>query len=131
MVDQPDDPVLLDAIAALLGGDVVKAIADPALSFRVRIAAHLLGGIARELRTADADDRAHLDALRAMVAGVPDQPDDVRAAILDAERALAAALKSAPLTDADYARFARGLRSIVGARVTTGNPRFDLSDRIE
>ena len=41
MQDAPDKRVLIEAIAKMLVTDVASAVADPALAFRVRIAAQL------------------------------------------------------------------------------------------
>lgn len=130
MLDAPDNDVLLDAIAAWLGQDVVGAIADPALSFRVRIAAHLLGGLAREVRTEHADDRAHLAELVAL--GAEDAPagasrDELRAAIRAAERGLAERIRAVGAgDDASTAALAAGLRRIAGRKARLGNPKFAL-----
>lgn len=136
MVDAPDKEPLLDALAAFLGRDVVGAIADPALAFRVRIAAHLVAGLARELRTEVADDRAHLEVLRRLGAGpqgapgsdagtLPVDPAAVKRAIREAERALAETIRTVPpADDVEFRRLAAGLRRIAARKALLGNPRF-------
>lgn len=68
-MDEPRKERLLDGVAAFLGKQVVPAIEDPALAFRVRIAAHLVGMVARECR-AEPEDPAEVERMTAaFVAG--------------------------------------------------------------
>jgi hypothetical protein len=134
MQDAPHKTVLLAAIARFLADDVLAALdtteANKALAFRVRIAAHTLGGIARETMGEDAVDASELEALT----GRPASPMTASArgqAILEARRAMVARIQD-PSTPAAELEQLRGiLRNIEGAKAVLGQPRFDLSDRIE
>lgn len=122
MQDAPDRDVLLDAVAGFLADDVVPAIADPALQFRVKIALHLLGGLAREGRAEDAADAEHLRLLDP-AATVPDGRAARRAAIRAAAEALARRIRTGEL-DGDLPAWADRLRAVALEKARTGNPRF-------
>jgi len=131
MQDRPDKEALLEAVAAFLATDVLPALPDRALSFRVRIAAHVLGGLAREVRGEEARDAAHLSALWKGLGrsqSLPAPGEATRAAIVDAEAALAALVRDAELDDATLAALRTAMRPILAAQVLVGNPRFDLRD---
>jgi hypothetical protein len=123
MQDAPDKRVLIEAIAKMLATDVASALSDPALAFRVRIAAHVLGGVSRELATEAQDDALHLETLRAL--GF-DGEGDAKGAIRQAERALATYIRDTPLTDAELVRLAGVLRELTARKVLVGNPKFTL-----
>jgi hypothetical protein len=123
MQDAPDKRVLLEAIAKMLATDVAGALSDPALAFRVRIAAHVLGGVSRELATEAQDDQLHLETLRAL--GF-DGEGDTRSAIRQAEQALATYIRDTPLTDAELTHLAAVLRELTARKVRVGNPKFVL-----
>lgn len=123
MQDPPDKTVLLGAIARFLASDVLPAVADPALGFRVRIAAHLVGMVARETSAEQAHDQAELDGLIAL--GMADSASGaagIRAAIADGRRRLADALRTGALTDQADAALVASLRD----RLAVGNPKFTL-----
>ena len=63
MQNLPDRDVLLQAVAGFLVQDVVPNLSDRGLAFRVRIAAHLVATLSRELQTEEADDAAQLRRL--------------------------------------------------------------------
>ena len=65
MQNLPDRDVLLQAVAGFLIKDVVPGLSDRGLAFRVRIAAHLVATLSRELQTEEADDAAQLARLSA------------------------------------------------------------------
>ena len=63
MQQRPDKTELLAAVARFLEREVKPAIKDPALAFRVLIAASLTGIVAGELQTEDAATAVELDRL--------------------------------------------------------------------
>ncbi len=63
MQQRPDKTELLAAVARFLEREVKPAIKDPALAFRVLIAANLTGIVAGELQTEDAATAVELDRL--------------------------------------------------------------------
>jgi hypothetical protein len=63
MQQRPDKTELLAAVARFLEREVKPAIKDPALAFRVLIAASLTGIVAGELMAEDAATAAELDRL--------------------------------------------------------------------
>src|SRR5262245_7045793 len=66
MQDLPEKSMLLEALAKFIDAQVRPEIRDPALAFRVRIAAHLAGVVAREIRAEDQHDLAELARLEAI-----------------------------------------------------------------
>lgn len=130
MTDAPDTTALLVAIARFLSDDVVRALPDPALAFRVRIAAHTLGGLAREVTSEARMDQAELAAL---TGGEPPRVDPAsrQAEIRDARAALVARIRDPATPAHELAQLRRVHLQLEGARAVLGQPRFDLSDRIE
>ncbi len=134
MQDRPDKTVLLQAVAELLGRDVLPAVTDKALAFRVRIAAHLLAGVAREVQDEPAADAAHLTALQTALGvqtNLPEAPEALRGAIRTAQATLCEHIRSAELSSEDQHHLRGLVRGPLGLRATTGNPRFSLAPEIE
>ena len=135
MQNLPDRNVLLQAVAGFLAKDVVAAIDDRGVAFRVRIAAHLVATVARELTGDEARDEAQVVRLAtALDATVPIglETRDERHQILRAlEIDLARRIRQ---TDPD-SDAALGLRRLVQedlkARLKVVNPRFDVSPDVE
>lgn len=130
MQDAPDKTVLLGAIAKFLAESVVPAIDDRALSFRVRIAAHTLGGLMREVHGEENLDASELAALTG------DDPIDMpasarKAAIRAARQAVVHQIRDPDTSETELAHLRAVLRNLEGAKAILGQPRFDLSDRIE
>jgi hypothetical protein len=67
MQQRPDKTELLAAVARFLEREVKPAIKDPALAFRVLIAASLTGIVAGELHAEDAATAAELERLAAIL----------------------------------------------------------------
>ncbi|MCA9567260.1 MAG: hypothetical protein KC656_05435 [Myxococcales bacterium] len=123
MQDEPGKERLLAEVARFLGSDVVGAITDPGLAFRVRVAAHLVGTVAREVATEQAADEAELADLVALGVAAPATGSRaVRAAIQEGRAALAARLREHGGDPASDAALVRSLR----ARLQVSNPRFAL-----
>lgn len=124
MQDHPRATTLLTEIARFLETRVRPAVDDRGVAFRLRIAEHLLGMVARELT----EGGAHLDAEAERLAGLLGQTAPVldRAAWLDARNAeLAAGLRAdaydSPTRDAIAAHLMQTLRETL----TITQPGFD------
>ncbi|MEZ4241613.1 MAG: DUF6285 domain-containing protein [Myxococcota bacterium] len=130
MQDPPATDQLLDALAAFLGRDVLPAVTDPALQFRVRIAAHLCAGLGREAASGCRATGRTSPRWPRSSPPRPPPPTTPRSpgAIRDTERALADHVRRAPLDDAAYAALAGALQAIAGQKVAVANPKFDRSD---
>jgi hypothetical protein len=131
MQARPDKTALLAALAQFLVTEVRPALDDPALRFRVLIAAHLAGGIAREVATEDDLDREQLSGLQALLGEMPDIPgrgDERREAILAAQRQLVARIRSG---EADFDLVSAHLQRVLAGTLTVSNPSFDLNPIIE
>jgi hypothetical protein len=125
--DRPDQPTLLDAVAAFLLSEVgPKLEADKALQFRVLIAANLAGIVAGELRTHDARLAAEVGRLKVLL----ERPDaTVDAASLAAlNRALVERIQSAPAQGAAFDTILEHLLTTAKETLAVTNPRFDLAD---
>lgn len=147
MQDLPEKSALLEAVARFLEQDLRPKVSDPALAFRVRIAAHLAELVSREVRAEAGGTERELDQLRQLLEdpglrasgprdatpeGAPGAPPDERAkATREAREALAARIRTASLDDAAFARLGAGLRQILGAKLAVSQPRFDLRLDIE
>ena len=135
MQDLPDRNVLLQAVAGFLHQDVVPQVADRALAFRLRIAAHLVATVARELLGEEAEDAAQLARLAALLEEAPPQAGggrDLRhAAIRGATDRLVERARSAD-PDSEQAQALRRLvQADLRAKLAVINPGFDLSADIE
>lgn len=131
MQDRPDKTTLLAAVATFLAEDVAGAVTDPGLAFRVKVAAHVLGGLAREVATEEVADDAELRALLGALGeeGTPPTGAEARrTGIAAARRRLATRLRDEPLEPERAAALLETLRALAGARARVGQPRFDLSD---
>ncbi len=148
MQDRPDLESMLAAVAHFLDKEAVPAATDPALSFRLRIAAHLVATAAREVHSEGSHDAwqlAELESLLAMDAPLvaSERRDRVarRQAIRALERVLVERIDAAhgggdgdddanlsPSLDA--AALADYLRGALRRRLAVANPRFDLSPNL-
>src|SRR4051812_30641733 len=81
MQDRPAKEVLLDAIASFLLTQVKPAISDPALGFRVLIAANLATVVASEIRSGDEQNAAERERLRALLPEVQGEVPALNAAL--------------------------------------------------
>ena len=127
MQDLPDKQTLLAGVARFLEGEVRPAVTDRGLAFRIRIAAHLLGVVAREVTHEEAHDRAELDALCALLGregSVPSGAGDRSDAIREAREALSGAIRAGEVSDGDAVA---GLLELLATKLSVSNPRFDLT----
>src|SRR5262245_39341989 len=101
MQDLPEKSQLLDALAKFIDTDLRPAIQDPALVFRARIAAHLAGVVAREIRAEDEHDAAELSRLAALLGrapvSLPASHAERKRVMSELNRALAKALREGTL----------------------------------
>jgi hypothetical protein len=124
MQDEPHKERLLADVARFLTTDVLPALDDRALAFRVRIAAHLVGTVAREVASEEAIDRAELDGLVAL--GVAEDAQGaaaVRHAIAAGRETLGRMLRDdgvPPGADA-------WIEGSLAARLKVSAPRFSLA----
>jgi hypothetical protein len=119
MQDLPDRNVLLQAVAGFLHQDVVPQVADRALAFRLRIAAHLVATVARELLVEEAPPPAGegRDLRHAAIRGATDRlVEQARTADPDSDAALA---------------LRRLVQADLRAKLAVINPGFDLSPDVE
>jgi uncharacterized protein DUF6285 len=136
MQDLPEKSLLLDAIGAFLDRDVRPKTSDPAIAFRLRIAAHLLGVVAREIAKEDEHDLRQLETLRVLLGAKGQEAppltrqERVRA-ILVLERDLVKHIRSAPLDDRAMLDLARGIRAILIDKLAVAQPKFDTRTDIE
>jgi hypothetical protein len=124
MLERPDEPALLEALARFLIADLQPAVKDKKLAFRVLIASHLATTLANQLRGQAEREGAELSRLRALL-GRSD--GDVRA--LNA--ALAEKLRSGPLSGDGFQKIASVLKQNLQGALAVVNPTFDTSAEIE
>lgn len=130
MLDRPDAPALLEAVARFLLEEVHGAVADQRLAFRVLVAAHLSSTLAEQLRAGDAVDRAEGDRLRALLPDAP-APEDLREALRRLNRELARRIRERALTPDALSRARDHLRRTLLDALAIASPRFDTSSEIE
>lgn len=123
MQDDPNKTLVLSGVAKFLMAQVLPAIDDRGLAFRVRIAAHLVGTVAREVATEGVADRAELAALVALgFAQTAVEPGAMREAIVAGRGALATLLRRGEVPEGTDVLLAQSL----AARLSVSNPRFSL-----
>ena len=135
---RPDKTELLAAVARFLEREVKPAIKDPALAFRVLIAASLTGIVAGELHTEDAATSVELERLAAIL------PDTAAAISLEKKLATREGRKEAliALNRALCDRVRKGdfagdkqvwnhVSLTLRGELFTSSPRFDTSIDIE
>jgi len=135
MQERPNKSALLAAIARFLSEEARPALSDPRLAFRALIAANLAGIVAAELASEGDHVAAELTRARSVLGEtsmpLPQRAEVRRAELVEANRRLAAFLKSnAPAPD-DLTRIHDHLMQTLQAKLAVDNPRFDLSREIE
>lgn len=133
MQDRPDRHALLTAVAGFLKSDVLPAVKDPGVRFRLLVATHVLGVVDRELAGEHDAWAAQRDRLEALGLAVPadllDEPGR-RAAIASAHAALVTRIDAA-VPGADLAAERAHILATLREKLAVVNPRFDLSPTIE
>lgn len=130
MQDRPDKTTLLAEVARFLEEQVRPAIDDKGLAYRVRVAAFLVGVVAREDASEHLADPAHLAALLQLLGGgdLPADIEERREAIRAAEAEVARRLRDG---DLPIAQALPVLKAVLAGKLKVSNPRFDLSDTFE
>lgn len=135
MQNLPDRDILLQATAGFLMEQVLPAVEDRGLRFRVRIAAHLLATVSRELHDEEGDDEKQLARLAALL-GAPNpagtlgrdaRHEEIRAL----ESALAETARQADPTDPAAAPLLGTIRADLKARLQVVSPHFSTARHIE
>jgi len=137
MQDRPTKTELLDALAEFLMREVRPHVSDPAVKFRVLIAANLASIVANENRLEDAQDAAQLHRLRLLMPDMPIETEDAPGRegrlqtieTLNAE--LAVRVRGGRLNDAQRAAVWVHLGETLREKLAVVNPRFDMSPTIE
>lgn len=124
MQDTPDAPTLLTEIAQFLESQVRPSIDDKGLAFRVRIAVHLLGVIAREVEHAPAHLNAEADRLSALLGGAP-PGDDLHAWVEGRNAALAKGLRADAYDAETRTAIRTHLMQTLRETLAIAQPRFD------
>jgi len=124
MLERPDEPALLEALAKFLIADLQPAVKDKKLAFRVLIASHLATTLANQLRGQAERQGAELQRLRELLGR-----SDGDAPALNA--ALAEKLKSGPLSAEDFKKASEALQRNLQDALAVVNPTFDTSAEIE
>lgn len=132
MQDLPEKTALLEAVARFLGDEKLrKEVRDPALAFRMRIAAHLVETVARENKLEDTHDRQELERLQRLLGRELVDTGDVarrREQIGTLNRELAIRLRT---TSDQFADTHAHLKATLLEKLAVTNPRFDTSSEIE
>ncbi len=135
MQDFPDKATLLGAVAEFLDKTVRPAIEDKGLAFRVRVAAHMVATVAREVTFEGNHDAVELARLRRLLdrADDPLPPNDMerRAVLTDLNAELARRLREDALTADDQAAIRTHLVRTLEEKLSVVQPRFDVKMRIE
>ena len=120
----PQKQTLMEALTVFLASQVAPAISDPALRFRVRIAAHLLQVVYRELELSDGHTVAEQDRLQQVL--------QVTSGDVPALRSAVDALIADPATPpALLAEIRTALMEGLANQLAVSQPRFDPSLHIE
>ena len=125
MQDGADAPTLLLATARFLAREVVPAIADPALAFRVRIAANLATVVARELQHGPAAATAERARLVALLG------EDAGATVTELDARLVEELRRGSTDPEREAALLDHLQRTLIETLSIANPRFSTAPEIE
>lgn len=130
----PEKEDLLDAVAFFLAKQAAPAVDDPALAFRLKVAAHLVHGASRECRAEGSQDREVLAVLSRTLGvdpGDPCDPDERHARIRELSAQLAERARD-PATDAEsLTELRRVVMQILAGELKVVQPKFDLAMNIE
>ena len=135
MQNRPDRSELLDAVARFLGEQVVLAVPDRSVAFRVRIAAWLVEVVARELASEEAHDLNEIRGLVALLGAPPVEPTAGRSERAEQTGALRAQLarhiRDDELDAAGQAEVLEHMKRVLADRLSVVQPRFDLRADVE
>jgi len=129
MQDRPTPVELIEAVRDFLAGEVAPALSDRSLRYRMRIALHALGIVAREVPEEEARLLAEREALLSLLdlpcPAPPSDPRLLRAWVLEANRTLCERIR-AGAADADpwRERVLAHLQRIAEEKLQGSNPDF-------
>jgi hypothetical protein len=129
MQDRPTAMELLEAVRDFLAGEVAPALADRSLRYRMRIALHALGIVAREVPDEETRLRAEREALLSLLdLPRPAPPCDSRLLpswVLDANRALCERIRDGAADGGPWReRVLAHLQQVVDEKLQGSNPDF-------
>src|SRR4051794_13721072 len=124
MLERPDEPALLEALARFLIADLQPTVKDKKLAFRVLIASNLATTLATQLRGQDERRAAERDRLRALLGRGDGTVQELNAA-------LAAKLRAGGLSADELGRIAVCLKENLQQALAVVTPSFDTSLEIE
>lgn len=133
---------MLDAVSKFLLSEVKPAVTDPALGFRVLVAANLASIAATEIRQEDAHDDAELGRLRALMPDValPGEVEDEEGrlgrpdrhvAIRHLNSALAERIRERRFDEGQMTHVWTHVASTLRDKLSVTNPRFDTRRDVE
>ncbi len=138
MQDRPDKAALLDAVAGFLLQEIRPQVVDPALNFRVLIAANLAAVVARETRLEETHDAAQLKRLRGIlpdvdIAELADsrRRADRTAALKTLDQELANRIRSGEIEEAQMGALWAHVNATLGEKLQVVNPQFNTNAVIE
>jgi hypothetical protein len=129
MQDRPTPVELIEAVRDFLAGEVVPALADRGLRYRMRIALHALGIVAREVPDEGRRLRAEREALVNLLdlprPAPPCDPGLLRAWVLEANRALCERIRDGAADAGPWReRVLAHLQQVVEEKLRGSNPDF-------
>ena len=129
MQDRPSPVELIEAVRDFLAGEVAPALADRGLRYRMRIALHVLGIVAREVPDEEPRLRAEREALLSLLDLPPSAPPGdsrlLRAWVLDANRTLCERIRSGAADTGPWReRVLAHLQHVVDEKLQGSNPDF-------
>ena len=130
---EPTSPAILNAVASFLMEHVAPTIEEPALAYRLRIAAHLAQVVARELERTDLAEAGELERLRALLQAEGEEPltcGERRSAIKELNEMLAHNLRAGVEAER-IGDVLRHLKKTLQDQVQVLDPRFDMRLDIE
>lgn len=125
MLERPDEPALLEALAKFLMADLHPAVKDKKLAFRVLIAANLAGTLATQLRSREGHQAAELQRLRALLG------EGAAGGLRELNAALVERLKAGGVSGEELARIRAHVKQSLLEALSVVNPSFDTSAEIE
>lgn len=138
MQDRPDKAALLDAVARFLLSELRPHVADPALNFRVLIAANLASVVAKETRLEEAHDSAQLQRLQLLLpdVDVAEQANSRRsadrtAALKTLDSMLAERVREGGFDDSEMGAVWCHVTETLREKLSVVNPRFDTTMVLE
>lgn len=129
MQDRPTAVELIEAVRDFLAGEVVPALADRSVRYRMRIALHVLGIVAREVPEEETRLRAEREALLSLLdlprPALPCDSRLLRAWVLEANRALCERIRDGAADAGPWReRVLAHLQQAVEEKLQGSNPDF-------